>query len=248
MLTRLAALAVAAVVAQGSFAHAQDYPNRPVKIVVPFGAGGGTDALARFLARGLEQRLGQPFIIENRGGSGTTLGATAVANRDSLDNVGITESFVATPELVFDHATLDDSVSTCDADGALDLSESAGGRGWDQLRASTCALIRFQLAPEGPLLRAAATSAMPDSAHRNEVRKTLNQLIERVGHSIVDGMVDRSIRSIDPGVAAQLVVAGINATAETRRWIPGAAPEEAVRLYAPPLLCGLLAPTPPAGR
>lgn len=64
------------------FAAAQDYPNRPVKIVVPFGAGGGTDALARFLARGLEQRLGQPFIIENRGGSGTTLGATAVARSE----------------------------------------------------------------------------------------------------------------------------------------------------------------------
>ena len=65
-----------------ALAFAQDYPNRPVKIVVPFGAGGGTDALARFLARGLEQRLGQPFIIENRGGSGTTLGATAVARSD----------------------------------------------------------------------------------------------------------------------------------------------------------------------
>ena len=55
--------------------QAQDYPTRPVKIVVPFPAGGGTDALARFVAKGLEQRLGQPFIIENRGGAGTTLGA-----------------------------------------------------------------------------------------------------------------------------------------------------------------------------
>ena len=102
MLTRLAALAVAVVVAQGSFAHAQDYPNRPVKIVVPFGAGGGTDALARFLARGLEQRLGQPFIIENRGGSGTTLGATAVA-RSEPDGytimLGTASTFAAAPGL-----------------------------------------------------------------------------------------------------------------------------------------------------
>jgi tripartite-type tricarboxylate transporter receptor subunit TctC len=100
--TRLAALAVAAVVAQGNFAHAQDYPNRPVKIVVPFGAGGGTDALARFLARGLEQRLGQPFIIENRGGSGTTLGATAVA-RSEPDGytimLGTASTFAAAPGL-----------------------------------------------------------------------------------------------------------------------------------------------------
>ena len=63
-------------------AAAQDYPTRPVKIVVPFGAGGGTDALARFLARGFEARLGQPFIIENRGGSGTTIGALAVARAE----------------------------------------------------------------------------------------------------------------------------------------------------------------------
>jgi tripartite-type tricarboxylate transporter receptor subunit TctC len=61
-------------------AHAQDYPTQPVKIVVPFPAGGGTDAIARWFAKGLEQRLGQPFVVENRGGAGTTLGAGYVAN------------------------------------------------------------------------------------------------------------------------------------------------------------------------
>jgi AcrR family transcriptional regulator len=127
----------------------------------------------------------------------------------------------------------------------LDLAESAGGQGGDRLRAAVRALIRFQLAPEGPLLRAAATSAMPDTAHRNEVRQTLNQLTERVAYAIVDGTIDGSIRSLDPGVAAHFVVAGINATAEARRWIPGLAPGEAVRLYAPPLLRGLLSPAPP---
>jgi tripartite-type tricarboxylate transporter receptor subunit TctC len=60
-------------------AHAQDYPAQPVKIVVPFVAGGGTDAIARWFAKGLEAKLGQPFIVENRAGSGTTLGAAFVA-------------------------------------------------------------------------------------------------------------------------------------------------------------------------
>jgi tripartite-type tricarboxylate transporter receptor subunit TctC len=81
---------------------AQDYPIHPVKIVVPFGPGGGTDALARFLAHGLEQRLGQPFIIENRGGSGTTLGATAVA-RSEPDGytimLGTASTFAVAPGL-----------------------------------------------------------------------------------------------------------------------------------------------------
>jgi tripartite-type tricarboxylate transporter receptor subunit TctC len=100
--TRLALWAVAAVLVHGSVAHSQDYPNRPVKIVVPFPAGGGTDALTRFAARGMEQRLGQPFIVENRGGAGTTLGATAVA-RSEPDGytimVGTASTFAAAPGL-----------------------------------------------------------------------------------------------------------------------------------------------------
>src|SRR5262245_58138097 len=58
---------------------AQDYPTQPVKLVVPFPAGGGTDALARWFAKGVAMRLGQPFVVENRAGAGTTLGAGYVA-------------------------------------------------------------------------------------------------------------------------------------------------------------------------
>lgn len=82
MLRRAVIAATMLAVTTGA-AFAQGYPNRPVKIVVPYAAGGGTDALTRFIARGLEQRLGQPVIIENRGGSGTTLGATMVARAEA---------------------------------------------------------------------------------------------------------------------------------------------------------------------
>jgi tripartite-type tricarboxylate transporter receptor subunit TctC len=60
-------------------AAAQDYPTRPVTILVPFAAGGGTDILARAVAQRLEQRLGKPFVIENRVGAGTVLAAGAAA-------------------------------------------------------------------------------------------------------------------------------------------------------------------------
>jgi tripartite-type tricarboxylate transporter receptor subunit TctC len=60
-------------------AIAQTYPAGPVKVVVPFGAGGATDVLARVFADQLQQRLGQPFTPENRGGAAGQIAATAVA-------------------------------------------------------------------------------------------------------------------------------------------------------------------------
>ena len=78
MMLRIAT-AIVAVVGMLLTAHAQDYPSQPVKLVVPFPAGGGTDALARWFAKGLEAKFGQPFVVENRAGSGTTLGAGFVA-------------------------------------------------------------------------------------------------------------------------------------------------------------------------
>jgi tripartite-type tricarboxylate transporter receptor subunit TctC len=59
-------------------ASAQTYPSRPVRIVVPFPAGGNTDVLARLVAQWLSERLAQPFVIENRPGAGTNIGVEAV--------------------------------------------------------------------------------------------------------------------------------------------------------------------------
>jgi tripartite-type tricarboxylate transporter receptor subunit TctC len=59
-----------------------DYPNRPVKIVVSVPAGGGVDTVTRIFAAKLEQRLGQPFVIENRGGAGGNIGAQTVYNAE----------------------------------------------------------------------------------------------------------------------------------------------------------------------
>jgi tripartite-type tricarboxylate transporter receptor subunit TctC len=60
-------------------AQAQDYPNRPVTLVVPYTPGGAVDIVARLLGQKLADRLGKPFIIENRPGAGTVIGASAVA-------------------------------------------------------------------------------------------------------------------------------------------------------------------------
>lgn len=73
----LAAGAVA-LPAVSQIAMAQTYPTRPVHIIVPFPAGGPTDILARLMGQWLSERLGQPFVIENRPGAGGNIGTEAV--------------------------------------------------------------------------------------------------------------------------------------------------------------------------
>ena len=76
----IARILVAAAFAVSSFAaHAQGWPQKPVKIVVPFGAGGTTDVVARLLAQKLSEAWGQAVVIENRVGAGGNIGADAVA-------------------------------------------------------------------------------------------------------------------------------------------------------------------------
>ena len=60
-------------------AAAQDWPARPVRVIVPFPPGGGTDTVARPLSAKLSQMLGQQFVIDNRGGAGGTIGASVAA-------------------------------------------------------------------------------------------------------------------------------------------------------------------------
>jgi len=74
------ALVALAAIAGQTQVRADDYPARAVTVISPYAAGGGIDLLARLLASRLEQRLGRPFVIENKAGAATAIAATAVAH------------------------------------------------------------------------------------------------------------------------------------------------------------------------
>ena len=95
-ITCLFAASALAVAACGAAFAA--YPEKPVKVVVAYGAGGSNDILARITAKHLEKKLGQPFVVENRAGSGGDVGFTAIA-KAAPDGytIGIT---VVTPVIV----------------------------------------------------------------------------------------------------------------------------------------------------
>lgn len=110
-LLRILSLSSATVALMGSSPSAvmaQSYPSRPVTLVVPFAAGGGTDSIARDVAKLMADRLGQPVIVDNRGGAGGAVGAELVAKAkaDGHTLLFATSTFVThaaiTPRLPYD--------------------------------------------------------------------------------------------------------------------------------------------------
>ena len=94
-------------------AHAAPYPDRPVTVISPFAAGGQSDPLGRAVALYLQRKLGQPFVLENRTGAGSTIGAGYVA-RAAADGhtllFGTTSTFVIAP-FVYGNAGYDPAAS-----------------------------------------------------------------------------------------------------------------------------------------
>jgi len=76
---QLHARAVVAALAFATSAAAQTFPDKPLRFVIPFAAGGGSDVMARVIAEPLSQRLGQPVVVENKPGGNATIGADFVA-------------------------------------------------------------------------------------------------------------------------------------------------------------------------
>lgn len=134
------AVAVAAATAAliPSNAHAQDkYPQKPIRFVVPFAAGGATDITARLLAEPLSKALGQNVIVENRPGAGSNLGAAVVARAepDGYTFLLASSGIIASPAL-YDNLTYDvtkDLVPVAEVVGTTNIFVSKPGNGFDAL-------------------------------------------------------------------------------------------------------------------
>ncbi|WOB05902.1 tripartite tricarboxylate transporter substrate binding protein BugE [Piscinibacter gummiphilus] len=90
---------LAAALASVSLAAVADYPDKPVRVIVPFAPGGTTDIIARVVADQIQVSLGQPMIVENRGGAGGMLGATEIA-RSQADGYTVGIATVSTTAAV----------------------------------------------------------------------------------------------------------------------------------------------------
>ena len=100
-LRRLAALVCASAAFASTHALAT-YPDKPVRLVVPFAPGGGTDLIARTLAAGMSKELGQQVIIDNKPGAGTIIGTDSVAKSpaDGYSIVIATFAHAVNPSMV----------------------------------------------------------------------------------------------------------------------------------------------------
>src|SRR6218665_1242166 len=101
-LSPMAIMAMAMAMTIGA-ALAADYPGRPIKIVVPYAAGGTIDSMARLLSPKFQPELGQPVLIDNRPGAGTMIGADAVARSEPDGHtlfMGTNSAFTITPHIM----------------------------------------------------------------------------------------------------------------------------------------------------
>lgn len=101
MMLKIVALGVAAILAGNVPAAAQTWPSKPIRVIVPFGAGSATDIVPRIVMEQVSAQIGQPIVFENRAGAGSTTGTAAVAKADpdGYTLLGTSSALTVSPSL-----------------------------------------------------------------------------------------------------------------------------------------------------
>jgi hypothetical protein len=115
---------------------------------------------------------------------------------------------------------------------------AAAEDGWNRLCAFAAALVRYQLSDDGPLLRVSALSATAETL-RPGLLAELRRLSAKTAGLIADGIIDGSLRPVDPVIAADLVLGMTNAGVELDKWAPGTDADNAAELFVQPLMTGV---------
>lgn len=222
-------LALAVALASATLAHAQQFPTKPVTLIVPWSAGGSTDIVMRAFAEASGRHLGQPILIENRPGAGGTLGAGALAQQSKGDGYLLTQ----VPISVFRVP----HINKTPYDPMTDLTYIIGISGYtfgvvvraDSPHKTWAEFLAFAKANPGKIAYGtpgANTSlhiTMEDIAFRNGIRWThvpYKGASDNVG-ALVGGHIDASADAtgwgpfVDAGKARLLVTWGAN---RTKRW------------------------------
>lgn len=121
------------------------------------------------------------------------------------------------------------------------VQRAVGGGDHDELvklATAASALVDYQLSARGPLLRTSALTALPEAICLQMVEAS-NRVSDRFASLISDGIASGSVRAVDPYIAAQMLTATLNASAEIRWWIPDVDRARAPVLYAQPMLAGI---------
>ncbi len=144
-------------------ALAEEWPSRPVRLIVPFAPGGPVDVVARLLAEWLRERMGQPWLIENRAGAGGSLGVRLVATAPPDGSAFVlTSSSLAIWPAMHPHGGLDPRVELTPVSLVADIATTIAARPEPRL-ATLPALVREARAADGALTY--GTSGIGSSNH-----------------------------------------------------------------------------------
>jgi AcrR family transcriptional regulator len=111
--------------------------------------------------------------------------------------------------------------------------------GYENLAAVCAALFDHQLTGKAPLLRTSALTSVPENIHKQLITR-FDRVSGRFSLVFSDGIADGSLRPVDATIAAQMITAMINASAEVHHWAPGITPQNGAQVYVRPLFEGLL--------
>jgi AcrR family transcriptional regulator len=227
--------------------HIEDYPRIAARLYDIL-AGGLAPAGAAWRPVSLAHAYGEPVDPAERQHETFLIAATKLINLHGYRGASvekISAHLNVTKGSFYHHNEAKDDLVVACFERSFDVIrrvQSAAmqepGSEWQRLCSAAATLAGYQVCEQGPLLRASALSALPETI-RNDMVSRWTRVSDRFAAMISDGVSEGSIRPVDAVIAAQLLNAALNAGAQMATTAPSAEPCDAATLYAKPFLMGM---------